>query len=468
MTVELGMRASALAMSVMGVALLWPTPAAAQDRPAQDLPAMTRGRPVPALLGVWRSRGYGYVVRMAADGPTLFHVAGSFCYWDPRQERDPDNLFKLYRPRGPDTVAFYSDRGETEYVFDRLPDLPAACSDPTPWSRPRIVALVAATFAELYPSFELRGIDWRARTEAAERAIDENSDDAALFETLRTMLAGVEDPHVELHAEVAREPRSLDPGKGPTLTRIRAAFGDELLDDEEWLPDYRRGILSAVLQGKGQQRANKRLIWGRVRDIGYLNLLAMEGLSRGGAREDKAVLDAALDEAVAAFRGARAVIVDVSYNLGGYDGVSRLAAARFADARRLAYTKVPHGAQDLEPQPFHVEPSRRASYVGPVYLLTSDVTVSAGETFTLFMRALPNVVHVGGTTRGALSDQIEKPLPNGWTLALAAEIYRDPEGQWYEVRGIPPQLQREVFPPDDLTSGHARGVLALMDEIRKK
>ncbi len=468
MIVEFGMRASALAMSVMGVALLWPTLAAAQDRPAQDLPAMARGRPVPALLGVWRSRGYGYVVRMAADGPTLFHVAGSFCYWDPRQERDPDNLFKLYRPRGPDTVAFYSDRGETAYVFDRLPDLPAACSDPTPWSRPRIVALVAATFADLYPSFELRGIDWRARTGAAERAIDENSDDAALFETLHTMLAGVEDPHVELHAEVAREPRSLDPGKGPTLTRIRAVFGDELLDEEEWLPDYRRGILSAVLQGKGQQRANKRLIWGRVRDIGYLNLLAMEGLSKGGAREDKAVLDAALDEAVAAFKGARAVIVDVSYNLGGHDGVSRLAAARFADARRLAYTKVPHGAQDLEPQPFHVEPSRRASYVGPVYLLTSDVTVSAGETFTLLMRALPNVVHVGGTTRGALSDQIEKPLPNGWTLALAAEIYRDPEGQWYEVRGIPPQLQREVFPPDDLTSGHARAVLALMDEIRKK
>ena len=462
------MRASALAMSIIGVALLWPAPAAAQDRPAQALPAMVGGRPVPALLGVWRSRGYGYVVRMAADGPTLFHVAGSFCYWDPRQERDPDNLFKFYRPRGPDTVAFYNDRGETAYVFDRLPDLPAACSDSTPWSRPRIVALVAATFADLYPSFELRGIDWRARTAAAERAIDEKSDDAALFETLRTMLAGIEDPHVELRAEVAGEPRSFDPGNGLTLTRIRAEFGDELLDEEHWLPDYRRGILNTVLQGKGQQRANNRLIWGRVGDIGYLNLLAMEGLSDEGAREDKAVLDAALDEAVAAFRGARAVIVDVSYNLGGYDGVSRQAAARFADARRLAYTKVPQGVQNLEPQPFHLEPSRRASYLGPVYLLTSDVTVSAGETFTLSMRALPNVVHVGGATRGALSDQIEKPLPNGWSLALSAEIYRDPEGQWYEVRGIPPQLQREVFPPHDLASGHARAVLALMDEIRKK
>ena len=34
------------------------------------------------------------------------------------------------------------------------------------------------------------------------------------------------------------------------------------------------------------------------------------------------------------------------------------------------------------------------------------------------MRALPNVVQVGGTTRGAFSDMIEKPLPNGWSLNL--------------------------------------------------
>ena len=95
------------------------------------------------------------------------------------------------------------------------------------------------------------------------------------------------------------------------------------------------------------------------------------------------------------------------------------------------------------------------------------MTVSAGEAFALYMRALPNVVHVGGTTRGAFSDMIEKPLPNGWTLTLSAEVYRDPQGRSYEVRGLPPQVKREVFPPSDLTGGHARAVLALMDEIRR-
>ena len=83
------------------------------------------------------------------------------------------------------------------------------------------------------------------------------------------------------------------------------------------------------------------------------------------------------------------------------------------------------------------------------------------------MRALPNVVHVGGTTRGAFSDMIEKPLPNGWKLTLSAEIYRDPQGRSYEARGIPPQIKRDVFPASELTGGHARAVLALIDEIRR-
>jgi carboxyl-terminal processing protease len=128
---------------------------------------------------------------------------------------------------------------------------------------------------------------------------------------------------------------------------------------------------------------------------------------------------------------------------------------------------VGYGARDVEPQPFYVEPSTGLRYLGPVYLLTSDVTLSAAEIFSLCMRALPNVVHVGGKTRGAFSDVIEKPFPNGWKLNLSAEIYRDPQGRSYEVRGLPPDVRREIFPPDDLAGGHARAVLALMDDIRR-
>ena len=461
---------SAVAAGIIGVALLWGT-AAAEDRISEDRAVMVGGRPVAAVHGVWRSRGYGYLVRIGHDGLKLFHVAGDFCYADPRPARDPDGLFVHYRPWGPDTLAFSTMPGQTRYIFDRLSRLPDACAERAAWSAPRIAALVAATFHDLYPSFADRGIDWLAQSAAAVRTLNEKSNDAALFQALQAMLAGVEDPHVELHAKVAGTRRILEPGQGGTLTRIRAAGnGNGAMArtfERKWRDAYERGILSAVLQNKGHQAANDRVLWGRSGDIGYLNLLSIAGYSESGS-DNRGVADAILDQAIAVFNGARAVIVDISNNRGGYDGLAQHIAGRFADTRRLAYTKVAYGVQGVEPQPFYVEPSKRSRYLGPIYMLTSDVTLSAGEVFALYMRALPNVIHVGETTRGAFSDEIEKPLPNGWTLWLSAEVYRDPEGRSYEVRGLPPQLKREVFPPGDLSGGHARGVLALMDEIRRE
>jgi carboxyl-terminal processing protease len=428
---------------------------------------MIAGRPAPALHGAWRSRGYGYVLQVGGDGLKLFHAAGPFCYADPRPQRDPDHLFVLYRELANGTVAFSGLPGQTRYVFDRLAELPAACndrgSDRAPWPPPRIAALVAATFADIYPSFAERGIDWAARTNEMRPALDAIRDDAALFDALRALLAGVEDAHVELHARVAGTERTLLPGEATTLVRAGAR-------EEEWHKSYRRGVREVVLKGRGHAGANGQVFWGRAGDIGYLNLLTFERFSADPRRppDDPAALDAALDAALAAFQGARAVIVDISNNDGGFDWLAQRVAGRFADRPRPAYSKIAIGAQGVEPQPFEVAPSNRARYLGPVYLLSSDITLSAAEVFALYMRALPNVIHVGETTRGAFSDTINKPLPNGWTLVLPGEIYRDPQGQSYEVRGLPPQRRFEVFPPDDLFNGHARRVLMLMEEIRRE
>src|SRR5262249_54973899 len=156
------MRAALLSAGLVWIALAAGT-AAAQDPPAQDRQVMISGRPAPALNGVWRSRGYGYVLRVGAGGLELFHVAGPFCYPDPRPARDPDHLFVLYRELNSGTIAFSGLPGQTRYVFDRLSELPAACSERAryraPWPPTRIAALVAATFADLYPSFAQRRID---------------------------------------------------------------------------------------------------------------------------------------------------------------------------------------------------------------------------------------------------------------------------------------------------------------------
>ena len=67
------------------------------------------------------------------------------------------------------------------------------------------------------------------------------------------------------------------------------------------------------------------------------------------------------------------------------------------------------------------------------------------------MRTLPNVTQIGARTRGALFDQLTKPLPNGWTLTLPAEDYRDPEGRSQEGIGIDPTRDVPPFSPDHQT-----------------
>ena len=421
-------------------------------------PLVRDGATPEAARGVWRSRGYGVVLSVTEGALALHHETAAGCYPDPGGEGSMLEALVYFEPRASrNELAVLSHPGETRYVFDRLEGLPAACAG-TGTSAPRVFDVFAATFSEHYAFFGERGVDWAARVREYRPRVGDATDAATLFGIFTGMLAGLEDPHVELSAEEL----TFKPGEAATLRRVGAQ------GERAWLSAYRDGILQTVLQGQGHHVANRRIFWGLIGgDVGYLNVVTMGGFSEDGSLDaELRALNAALDEALPAFQGAKAVIVDVSNNRGGYDAVARALAARFAAERRLAYTKWPHGA-DVEPQAFHVEPATGSRYTGPVFLLTSDVTVSAGEVFTLAMRALPNVTHVGTRTRGALSDALVKPLPNGWTLSLSNEVYADAKRAYFETRGIPPALPWEVFPEDDLAGGHAKAVLALAERARR-
>lgn len=427
-------------------------------------PVQPKGAPVAAeLRGAWKSRGYGWIVLFGPDGAQLFQTAGEACYPDPRREPDPDGVMTLWRAEGQGTITLTGGQDGTRYLFDKLPNLPTPCIAAAAWTPDRIVAFAADTFAAYYPRSAERGLDWPARKAAALAQVGPNATDAQLWTALSGLIAGLDDPHVDLHGMVDGSRRDLEPGESPTLNRVHAA--DPQGEEKTWLQAYREGILTGILQGRGRQAANNRVFWGRVDDIGYMNIVTMGAFARNAAPDDPRPLDPVLDEAMAAFAGAKAVIVDVSNNRGGYDTIGQHIAARFAAQPRAAYAKVPVGAK-APPQPVKVEPASAAGFTGPVYLVTSDITVSAGETFTLMMKALPNVAQVGATTRGAFSDQLPKPLPNGWAMALPAELYKGPEGQDLEGRGLVPDVPMTIFPDSDLSGGHAKAIAGLILKIR--
>jgi C-terminal processing protease CtpA/Prc len=94
----------------------------------------------------------------------------------------------------------------------------------------------------------------------------------------------------------------------------------------------------------------------------------------------------------------------------------------------------------------------------PVAVLISEHTVSAGETAATAFRTLPNATLIGQSTQGALSDVLEKALPNGWRFTLSNEIFETVDGSVPEGAGIKPNIEtrapaaprtpRERFQPD--------------------
>ena len=129
-----------------------------------------------------------------------------------------------------------------------------------------------------------------------------------------------------------------------------------------------------------------------------------------------------------------------------------------------------HWPQGRQPQQWFVEPKGPRQYRKPVYLLTTDRTISAGDSLTLMMREIPHVTHVGQPTSGSMSDKLEKSLPGNFAISLSNESYVDPRGVLYEGRGIPPKVALQVFDPSDpasLTTGHAAAIDKVLSLITR-
>ncbi|MFP2924580.1 S41 family peptidase [Pyxidicoccus sp. 3LG] len=462
----------ALAASLAGCAA---SPSVVRSAPEEPVLLVRDGVTAEAARGVWRSRGYGLVLSVSTDGLMLHHETAAGCYPDPGGEASVLTNFVYLMPGStPDELPISGVPGDTRYLFQRLPALPAACAATTEWTPPRLFEVFVATFTEHYAFFKEHGVDWSARVAALRPRVTDATDARALFGVFQELTTGLGDAHTRITAEMDGESLSYGEGEARTLGLMNAEGQKAGMPAREaqraWLSAYRDGILQTVLKGAGHHVANKRIFHGLVGDVGYLNVVTMGGYAGDEdvpLEEELRALNAALDEALTSFQGARAVIVDVSNNRGGHDLISRAIAARFTDTRRLAYTKRPLQA-DVPLQSFHVEPATGPRFTGPVYLLTTDITVSAGEVFTLAMRALPNVTHVGTATRGAFSDVLVKPLPNGWTVELSNELYFDAKGRLFEARGVPPEQPLEVFPQEDLHGGHAKAVLSLVELARQR
>ena len=83
-----------------------------------------------------------------------------------------------------------------------------------------------------------------------------------------------------------------------------------------------------------------------------------------------------------------ALIVDISFNFGGYDASALTIASYFTDRTKMVFsTQVHHDKTFNIEDELAVHPANLITYTKPVYVLMSDISRSAAESFAMMMDA---------------------------------------------------------------------------------
>lgn len=424
-----------------------------------------------SLNGNWKWQGYDRILSISGDQFEIKTISTISCltYQSGSLAELGEQLDRVER-EGPNHFSAYDRGGFNNYRFHKLAALPTSCGKVPKDDPVTTFAIFSKYFSENYAFFEKKGIDWNARVAAHRTQVTAKTSDTELFAVLSDMVKDLHDGHVNILAgpyESIFDPNSNVPFFNAEQSSVADTIVQRMYEAQKGdadgivaKPAFEKKftelaaahINSVVLKGKHHTAANDLLVWGETSPgVGYLAVHGMAGLagqeSDTNLAGDIAKLSDILDNQVLPFLAdKKAAIVDVRFNGGGYDAVSLAIAGRFADNKRLAFTKQAMDKDGMAPvQQVFVEPKGAKQFTKPVYLLVSNKTGSAAEIFTLGMMVLPHVTRIGESTNGILSDMWVAPLPKGWLVSLSNETYLTPEGVSYEGVGIPPQIEVPVF-----------------------
>ncbi len=384
----------------------------------------------PLGSGVWESVDYGLIFEITRDKARQFDVTPGVC------------VLHAEVPVAQVPYQEWERRGEGwamgSLVVKPLARVPAHCTGKRDKDPQRNLEILATTFQRHYAFFDRRGAAWQAGRKQVQAALGSD-----WFPAACQWLESLGDAHVTL----SDGKRECGKGRDPKLDRRARALA---MRDYLLRPD-------TVLSGPAKPYGRRRIWVGRLRAdsrIGYVNLFTMGGFAEGQddsvpATEHLKTFAGLLDEILSdELRGVEALVIDLRFNAGGFDQIGLEIASRLTGEAKLAYTKRAFFDGKLtEPVGVWIRPSERAKFRGAVAVLIGPATVSAGETAAIALRALPQVRLMGLASEGALSDRLDRKLPNGWEFSLSNEIYTSADGQVFEGTGVPPQerVENEEF-----------------------
>lgn len=437
--------------------------------------------------GLWRSIGYNRVLDIGADGYAIYTAtAAAACLCERGSAREFGEAFDRTEIDADGRLSLFHAHDLTRYGFERLQAWDPGCRVHLETSEDSATNFrgFCEVFAENYAFFPLRGVDWPATCSAARRRLGATPTLDAVLDELERMITPLADLHVYVSTP-ARKIRSLQAGRGPRQA-LQSAFGlaTPMLSARSSIDTIGARVRHTVLRDfaptleRFRQAGNEVVAWGTLcPGVGYLSLLRMFGFAANEAARnasdlphptkevgpfmgaDMQALERILDDAIAELADHNALIIDVRLNGGGFDRAGILLCERLIDTPRPVYVKKARCRSGFtEPQTMTLMPARGPRFSKPVFLLTSALTVSAGEVFALAMSALPNVTLLGEATQGVLSDNLFHRLPCGWEVSLSNEVYESLNGLCYEADGVPPDMRLPALAGADLIEELSAGL----------
>ena len=287
---------------------------------------------------------------------------------------------------------------------------------------------------EHYCFFSYKQIDWQAVYNKYKVRVSDKMSENQLFEVCCDMLSELRDGHVNLSY-------SMDYGRYWAWQEGYPKNFSDTLERRYLGTDYK--IASSLRY--------------RVLDdnIGYIRYDSFQ----------KAIGEGNLDDVLVYLALCRGLIIDIRNNGGGDLTTAEMLAGRFVHEKTLVgYMQHKTGTghndfSDLEPQ--YLEPSSNFRWHKPVCVLTNRSVYSAANSFTVMMRALPNVTIVGDHTGGGSGMPMSNSLPNGWSVRYSACPMYDKDKQQTEF-GISPDVN--VALTDEST---AKGIDDIIEAARK-
>lgn len=422
--------------------------------------------PPEGIDGFWQTEGYGYVIEIKnSKAKRVFDISdihalkvkfgAMFINYEMTFELRNDGKLLVKRP---EKIGYY--------VCRRLNELPEHCKK---WRKYRSKDPVKnfevfwQNMKEHYAFFEQRGIDWEQIKAQYSAKVTSETSAEQLFAILIEICSKFNDTHLALDGERWwMHPNFKDKyllekedivdyqiSKVKKWTSGTVGKNWEKYGYHEIFPVIKSHLTDGNKSGRGydfKRTGNGKILYGKMGEkTGYVTVLEQGGFYFGEESKNPVVQSKremnsyhkCLDTLVSYFEGIDKLVVDLRFNTGGDDTYGLLLASRFADEKKLAFSKKAlHGNSFSQEIYCYLEPEyRKCLKVNEIKLLTSKNTISAAETFALSFRPLKQTQIIGEATNGSLSDMLDKQLPNGWSFSLSNEVYTSHDGICFEGKG---------------------------------